>query len=46
MCVLRDGRCRGLLRMKLFYYAIKNVLHPEERASASVSKDARRCGGV
>ena len=30
-CVLRDGRSRGLLSMRIFLCAINNLPHPEER---------------
>jgi len=30
-CVLRDGRSRGLLGMRIFLFAINNLPHPEER---------------
>ncbi len=38
--VLRDGRLRGLLRMRPLLTAILYPPHPEERAPARVSKDA------
>ena len=41
MCVLRDARYRGLLRMRIILCAILGFPHPEERPSGRVSKDAR-----